>query len=71
MLNTIKKILDFDISDDKKLDLIKALLKEPLVISGYHSTLPGTIANVPYQGTGGGINTGHYTNGTVELCSKQ
>ncbi len=28
MINTIKKILDFDISDDKKLDLIRALVKE-------------------------------------------
>ena len=28
MIHTIKKILEFDISDDKKVELIKALLKD-------------------------------------------
>lgn len=28
MINTIKKILEFDISDDKKVELIKALVKD-------------------------------------------
>jgi len=34
MINTIKKILEFDISDDKKVELIKALVKESYTTSG-------------------------------------
>lgn len=62
MINTIKKILEFDISDDKKIELIRALLKESLTTtSGLAWTPPNGVMpfNGIYPNTNGSSTIGH------------
>lgn len=62
MINTIKKILDFDISDDKKLDLIRALIKENNYTYSNNLTngSPMQLLNATY--TGESVQGGHGIN---------